>query len=191
MEQKFLRRSPARTYPHISVSGNGSSVCYITGLPYRKNFENDSDISGWNFDGKYEYRTNSYNKGYQIRYYYKVPLVSTTTNSSNAFSPIFIIPENKSVNAYYKSILEIGNEGSSPSDVTVNMGITTGNSVTKSVSKTFKEYNSMITNNSDSLIEGNGTLYNNNRLVISTDTPSYTNYVKHRVVIQYFEVLYR
>lgn len=169
-----------------------SSECVITGLPYSKNFESSSDASGWYFDGKYEYRTNSDNKGYQIRHYYRVPPFSATNNnSSNAFSPIFIIPENKSVNAYYKSILEIGNEGSSPSDVTVNMGITTGNTVTKSVSKTFKEYNSMITNNSDSLIEGNGTLYNNNRLVISTDTPSYTNYVNHRVVIQYFEVLYR
>ena len=179
------------TFDGVSVAGNGSSECHITGLPYSKNFESSSDASGWYFDGKYEYRNHSYNQGYQIRYYYRVPPFSSTDNSSSAFSPIFIIPGNASVNAYYKSILEIGNEGSSPSNVTVNMGITTGNTVTKSVSKTFKEYDYMRTSNSDSLIDGNGTLYNNNRLVISTDNPSYSSYVNHRVVIQYFEVLYR
>lgn len=54
MEQKFLRSSPARTYPHISVAWNGSSVCYITGLPYKDVNFYDKNIDyiknlGWTY----------------------------------------------------------------------------------------------------------------------------------------------
>lgn len=158
-------------------------------MPYRKDFENSSDATGWYFDGKYEYRKSDYNQGYQIRHYYRVPPFNATDKSSNAFSPEFYTPAETPI--YYKATLEIGNEGSSPSNVTVNLGVTSGTTVAVSTSKSFKEYNGMILSSGDSILDDNGSLTNKQRVVISSDKPSYTNYVNHRVVVQYLDVLYR
>lgn len=183
-----------------------SPVCHITGLPYRKNFRETSDITGWHFDGTVKYWNQEDNStckswGYILRYYYKASkyLGSADEHSSNAFTPEMYVPAESSggISARYIVKFNLGETGADTrTDITVNTGLTTGTSVVKTVQNTYTEYSAFLTADPTYVSnEANIGITNKSRLSISVDKPSYKFWAgfgtQHYALLSSVDIEYR
>lgn len=90
---------------------------HITGLPYRKDLINDSNLDGWTTSG---HTPSHYSKkGYIMWYRY-----FSTINTTNYFTKPIYIPGDNSVKVSYSSIFYAANTGSSHGKGTFYVGIT-------------------------------------------------------------------
>lgn len=160
-----------------------TTVRHITGLPYKKDFTTDKDVTGWYLTGN-EY----YDDGYIIGYYYSV---SGKNYRYDIFSPTFYIPKENTINAKYNVSVKWWNTGSklSSGSSTLHTGITSNNQKKSNKTATLTEKTSK---QSLTLSDEQAELSESkNQVVTYIDSASWPKLVQHFVLYNKFEIYYR
>jgi hypothetical protein len=98
---------------------------HITGLPYKKEFSNNSDASGWSFVGRsYD---KDYKQDYKSEYGYIMYYAYTNDRGCNVFSPSFKFP--KTVAVSYQATFYAGSSGTNEKTYNIYGGVTTSTSI--------------------------------------------------------------
>lgn len=156
---------------------------HITGLPYKKDFTTDKDVTGWYLTGN-EY----YDDGYIIGYYYNI---SGKNYRYDIFSPTFYIPKENTINAKYNVSVKWWNTGSylSSGSSTLHTGITSNNQKKSDKAATLTEKTSQ---QSLTLSDEQAELSESkNQVITYIDSASWPKLVQHFVLYNKFEIYYR
>lgn len=162
---------------------NPSITRHITGLPYKKDFTTDKDVTGWYLTGN-EY----YDDGYIIGYYYNI---SGKNYRYDIFSPTFYIPKENTINAKYNVSVKWWNTGSnlSSGSSTLHTGITSNNQKKSDKTATLTEKKSQ---QSLTLSDEQAELSESkNQVITYIDSASWPKAVQHFVLYNKFEIYYR
>ena len=142
------------------VSSSATTTCYITGLPYTKNFKTDSNTDGWSISGTNKRESN---RGYQLFYRYM-----STKQETVMFSPSFKFPEATKI--VHSTIISAGSTAENRKTQKAFTGLTTGTTNNKKYSIELTESTYAYTNGfREHTLTKTENISNNQRLSISCE----------------------